>query len=115
MTAQQLVLPHALLQEAVGDELYVSKLKGDAHAVIPPYENARVGDVVVCRVETSTGNEWHDTYVLTEALFPLVFVVPKAVFEKNLVPKATAKLGYSVRRTGKPEEQSPIALIHLKQ
>ncbi|WRH93170.1 hypothetical protein RCC30_03785 [Pseudomonas fluorescens] len=79
------------------------------------YDNSAVGDVVTLHVETTTGNNFKDQTTLTAATVGklLLFAIPKDVFEKKLVPGATASLRYSVTRAGNISV-SPVLTVQLE-
>jgi hypothetical protein len=114
MTAQMKALVAPLLREAEDGKLYVGKLTGAAHGEVPPPPHASVGDRITFDVVTTSGNTWQDHHVLTapELGKPIIFLIPKDVFEKKLTPKATADLHYIVAHLNKPPEKSPT--LHLK-
>lgn len=115
MTAQANALAKPVLKEAKDDVLFVGKLEGVAHGLVT-YENSGVGDVVALHVKTSTGNSFKDEIRLTAITVgkPLVFAIPKDVFEKKLVPGATADLDYVVTRVAQVPEHSETLQVHLE-
>ncbi|WP_205891221.1 hypothetical protein, partial [Pseudomonas frederiksbergensis] len=78
--------------------LKLSTFAGPAHADISPYPKMAAGDVIETWVQTSTGNSCTYKTPVTQAMvgYPTVVEILRAVFEKDLVPGATAKLGYTV-------------------
>jgi hypothetical protein len=114
MNAQVKALAAPVLREAVKGVLYVGKLEGKAHGEVT-YDNSAVGDVVTLHVETTTGNNFKDQTTLTAATVGklLLFAIPKDVFEKKLVPGATASLRYSVTRASNISE-SPVLTVQLE-
>lgn len=116
MTAQQKALVAPVLKEAVEGVLYVHNLIDPAHGVVWPYPYAAAGDNVEFTVQTSTGNTWQGQLVLTagDAGKPIVFKIPKHVFEKNLKPGATADLHYVVIRIGQTSEQSVVLKVQIE-
>ena len=117
MTAQVKALEAPVLEEAVNGVLHVGKLKGDAHSVVPPFSQAAVGDVINMHVRTSTGNEWQEIRVLTAAEVgrPVIFAIPKDVFEKKLVPGARAELHYTVTSNNGNAVLSPLLTVQLER
>ncbi|MFP0197386.1 hypothetical protein ACKJSM_19720 [Pseudomonas sp. PHC1] len=87
-----------------------------AHGVVPPFPQAAVGDRITMHVQTSTGNEWANSHVLTtvEMGDPVIFVISKDVFEKKLVPGAKADLHYTVTRNNGSAESSPLLTVQLE-
>jgi len=116
MTAQAKTLVAPDLKEAVNGVLHVSQLKGDAHGDVPPYPLAAAGDEITMQAETSTGNEWKGSHVLTAAEVGkhVIFAIPKSVFEKNLVPGANANLRYIITQNGN-SLMSPSLTIRLER
>jgi hypothetical protein len=114
MNAQVKALAVPVLREAVEGVLNVGKLEGEAHGEVT-YENSAVGDVVALHVETTTGNSFEDQITLNAATVGtlLIFAIPKDVFEKELVPGATASLRYSVTRASNISE-SPVLTVQLE-
>ncbi|CAI8874257.1 DUF3277 domain-containing protein [Pseudomonas sp. IT-347P] len=114
MTAQVNALAKPVLKEAKEGVLYVGKLERNAHGEVT-YENSAVGDLVTLYVETSTGNNFKDDIKLNAATIgtPLLFAIPKDIFEKNLVPGATAKLRYTVSRAANVSV-SPVLEVRLE-
>jgi len=113
MTAQVNALAKPVLKEAKDDVLYVGKLDGDAHGLVT-YENSVVGDVVTLYVKPSSGNDFETHFILTSTTsMPVIFVIPKTIFEKNLVPGANAKLHYSVTRASNVSA-SPVLTVRLE-
>ena len=98
MTAQLNALAAPQLKEAVNGVLHVGKLEGNAHGLVLPYQNQTACDVVALHVKTSNGNSFEKQTVVTPAGVgkPLTFAIPKDVFEKELVPQATAELHYTI-------------------
>ncbi|MBH3407206.1 hypothetical protein I5P86_19320 [Pseudomonas glycinae] len=117
MTAQVKALEAPTLKEAENGVLFLGKLKGDAHGGVPPYQQAAAGDVIIMKVETSTGNEWEGRHVLSAAEVgePVIFAIPKHVFEKKLVPGAEAELHYTVTRNNGNAESSPLLTVQLER
>ncbi|WP_447788330.1 hypothetical protein [Pseudomonas farris] len=117
MTAQQKVLAKPVLKEATQGVLYVSQLMGPAHGIVAPYPNATVGDKVEFTVQTSTGNSWSYMITLIQAMIgsPIVFAIPKDIFEKSLTPDATARLQYSVTSASGPTDHSSDLLVKLEK
>ncbi|EUB71395.1 hypothetical protein PMI27_004962 [Pseudomonas sp. GM41(2012)] len=116
MTAQMKTLPAPMLPDAVGDVLYVHNLPDPTPGEVPPNQNAATGDKVEFKVKTSTDNTWQGQLVLTagDTGQPIVFKIPKHVFEKNLKPGATADLHYVVTRIGQTPEQSAALKVQLE-
>jgi len=115
MTAQQKALAAPVLKEAVEGVLYVHNLIDAAHGVVSSYVNASVGDKVEFNVKTSADNTWLGQQVLTgDTGKPIVFKIPKYVFEKDLKPGATADLHYVVTRIGQTPEQSSALKVQLE-
>ncbi|VVM47587.1 hypothetical protein [Pseudomonas fluorescens] len=114
MNAQVKALAAPVLREAVKGVLDVGKLGGKAHGEVT-YENSAVGDVVALDVKTTTGNSFKDQITLTAATVGtlLPFAIPKDVFEKKLVPGATASLRYSVTRASNISD-SPVLTVQLE-
>ena len=117
MTAQVKTLAAPVLKEAVKDVLHVGKLEEHATGVVPPYLNSAAGDKVALHVKTSTGNsfEEHITVTAAGAGKPIVFAIPKDVFEKKLVPGATAKLHYVVTAVAHPPAESAPLTVRLER
>ncbi|VVP77334.1 hypothetical protein PS925_00141 [Pseudomonas fluorescens] len=117
MTAQVKALAAPQLKEAVNGVLHVGKLEGNAHGLVSPYQYQTTGDVVALHVKTSTGNSFEEQTIVTEAGVgrPLTFAIPKDVFEKKLVPQATAELHYIVKRVGQNPETSNVLKVHLEK
>ena len=117
MTAHVKVLAAPELQEAVNGVLHVGKLQEKAHGVVNAYANQAAGDVVALHVKTSTGNSFETEITVTDlqAGKPLVLAVPKDVFEKKLVPKATAELHYTVARAGQNLGSSDMLRVKLER
>ena len=115
MTAQVKALTAPDLKEAVNRVLHVSQLKGDAHGVVPPYHQAADGDLITLHVKTSTGNTWEGSHVLTAAEVgkPVIFAIPKDIFENKLVPGARAELYYTITKNGNAES-SPLLTVQLE-
>jgi hypothetical protein len=117
MTAQQKVLLTPALQEAVEGVLYVHQLVGPAHGIVPKYDDMKVGQKVEFSVQTSYGNHWSESIALTAAMVgrPITFAIPKDVFEKKLVPDATAKLHYSVTDHSGKAVESPALSVKVEK
>ncbi|HJR29687.1 MAG TPA: hypothetical protein VJ889_13335 [Pseudomonas sp.] len=117
MTAQQKVLPALRLQEAIQGVLELSKFKGPAHGEIASYANMAEGDEIKVWVQTSTGNSETYLTVVTQAMVghPTVLKIRREVFEKNLVPGATAKLGYKVIPVAGNPASSPDLVVKVEQ
>lgn len=110
---QTTLLPPALL-DAENGVLKVSSLDKVANGSVDGYDNAQTGDAITLKVKTSTGNAWEYRFTLTtEPLWPLVFAIPKEVFAKSLVPKATAELFYIVVGTDQETRTSAKLTVHL--
>ena len=116
MTAQVKALAAPDLKEAKKGVLKVSELKEVAHGVVPPYHRASQGDMIIMQVKTSTGNEWEARHALTEAEVekPVIFDIPRDVFEIRIVPGATAELRYTVIRMSAAPETSPPLTLKLE-
>jgi len=116
MTAQVKTLVAPELEEAKNGVLKVSELKEAAHGVVPPYQQAAAGDRITLHVETSTGNKWEGSHVLTAAEVgkQVSFAIPKSVFEKHLVPGANAKLHYTITQNGN-SLMSPSLTVQLER
>ena len=116
MTAQVKTLAAPTLKETENGVLFLSKLKGDAHGDVPPYQQAAAGDRITLHVKTSTGNKWEGSHVLTapEVGKPTIFSIPKSVFEKQLVPRASADLHYNITPIGGAPQQSPTLRVQLE-
>lgn len=112
MTAQVKNLATPTLEEAENGVLHIGKLQGNAHGNVPSNPNFAAGDRITFFVTTSTGNKWDYLHALTAAELgrPVVLAIPKAVFEKNLKPDATAELFY----TWTKHDQASEASAHLK-
>ncbi|AVX87563.1 MULTISPECIES: hypothetical protein [Pseudomonas] len=117
MTAHAKALAAPSLREAENGKLYVGKLTGAAHGEVLPYPNASVGDHITFHVVTTSGNTREDHQILTEPEVgkPIIFLIPKDVFEKNLTPEATAELRYSVTSRDQPPKASPLLTIKLER
>lgn len=117
MTAQVKTLVALILKEAENGVLFLSKLKGDAHGDVPPYQQAVAGDVITMKVETSTGNKWEARHTLTAAEVgkSVIFAIPKDVFEKKLVPGARAELHYTVTINNGNASSSPLLKVQLER
>ena len=117
MTAQQKVLSSPELKEAVKGVLYVHNLVGPAHGIVPPYADMKVGQKVEFTVQTSYGDNWRESILVTAAMvgLPITFAIPKDVFEKNLVPGATAKLNYSVTEASGNPTLSPDLVVKVEK
>lgn len=117
MTAQQKVLSAPGLKEAENGVLHVDKLKDAAHGVVPPYANMAVGQKVELSVQTSYGDPWSASILLTAEMvgLPITFAIPKDVFEKKLVPGATAKLHYSVTDHSGNAVVSPVLTVKVEK
>ncbi|MBC3268424.1 hypothetical protein HU765_00705 [Pseudomonas sp. SWRI81] len=112
----QTTLPPPALLEAENGVLKVSSLDKIANGSVDGYDNAQTGDAITLKVKTSTGNAWEYRFTLTtEPLWPLVFAIPKEVFEKNLVPNATAELHYVVARFDQLIGISKELKVHLER
>jgi hypothetical protein len=90
-----------VVKEALGGVLNVSSLVGGAtaqiHATPPVFSKDSEVELITT---TSTGNSWNVSVKLTNVPFILNVLVPKEVFEKNLVPGATATLQYTIKTNG---------------
>ena len=117
MTAHAKALAAPSLREAENGKLYVGKLTGAAHGEVLPYPNASVGDHITFHVVTTSGNTREDHQILTEPEVgkPIIFLIPKDVFEKKLIPEATADLHYIVTRFNQVPEKSPSLRIKLER
>lgn len=75
------------------------------------------GQKVEFKVQTSYGNHWSYSIALTAAMvgLPITFAIPKHVFEKNLVPSATAKLHYSVKDDSRNAVVSPVLVVQVEK
>jgi len=115
MTAQQKALAAPVLKEAVEGVLYVHNLIGAAHGEVGPYPYA-AGDKVEFTVQTSTGNTWVDSIIVTPDSVgkPVTFAIPKETFAKGLVPDATAKLRYSITSLSGSPAYSADLVVQLK-
>lgn len=117
MTAQAKAFAAPSLREAEDGKLYVGELTGAAHGEVPLYLHASVGDGITFHVVTTSGNTWNDHHVLTapEVGKPIIFLIPKDVFEKKLILEATADLHYIVTRFNQVPEKSPSLRIKLER
>ncbi|QXI14926.1 hypothetical protein [Pseudomonas hamedanensis] len=110
----QTTLPPPALLEAENGVLKVSSLDKVANGRVDGYDEARTGDAITLEVNTSTGNAWEYRLTLTtEPTWPLVLAIPKDVFAKSLVPKATAELFYTVAGTDQVIRTSAKLTVHL--
>ena len=116
MTAQQKALAAPVLKEAVEGVLYVHNLIDAAHGEVGPYPYAAAGDKVEFTVQTSTGNTWVYSIIVTPDSVgkPVTFAIPKETFAKGLVPDATAKLRYSVTTASGNPAVSVDLVVQLK-
>lgn len=116
MTAQQQVLAPPVLKEAVNGVLYVGQLGPVAHGRVEPYLDATEGDKVEFTVQTSTGNSWKDTIVLTKLIIgrSIDFAIPKATFAEKLKPGATATLHYTITRASGNPVPSQDLTVQIK-
>ena len=82
MTAQMKTLPAPMLPDAVDDVLNVHNLPDPTPGVVPPNQNAAIGDEVEFMVRTSTGNTWQEMRLLTAADVgkPITFSIKKETF-----------------------------------
>lgn len=114
MTAQVNALAAPELKEAEDGVLHVGKLKEHATALVHTYPKQAEGEVVTLSVKTSTGNSFDVDTVVTAAGVgkPLTFAIPKDIFEKNLVPGASAKLHYV--KKGEISEHSDTLQVTLE-
>lgn len=117
MTAQVKALPAPKLKEAPEGVLHVGELIGNAHGLVSPYPNQVIDDVVALHVKTSTGNSFEHQTVVTEAEVgkPLTFAISKDVFERDLIPQATAELYYLVTRAGQHLGTSAVLKVRLEK
>ncbi|PNA05003.1 MULTISPECIES: hypothetical protein [unclassified Pseudomonas] len=115
MTAQVKTWAAPGLEESENGVLHVGKLKEDAHGVVPPNQQAAAGDTITMHVKTSTGNKWDKSRLLTAAEVgkPVIYKIPKAVFEEGLVTDASADLDYRITKNGGAPQQSPTLRVKL--
>lgn len=115
MTAQQQVLLPPELPDAINGVLYVHNLKDPVQGRVHQYENAAANDKVEFVVTTSTGNNWDGSFILgSGAEFPIVFAIPKATFEKDLVLPASATLRYTITNASGNQVVSPVLTVRLE-
>jgi hypothetical protein len=116
MTVQQKALEAPVLKEAVEGVLYVHNLIDAAHGEVRPYSYSAAGDKVEFTVQTSTGNTWVYSIIVTPGSVgePVTFAIPKETFAKGLVPDATAKLRYSITSVSGNSVYSPDLVVQLK-
>lgn len=118
MTAQQKVLAALRLKEATPEGvLKLSGFTGPAHGEIAPYANMTAGDEIESTVLTSTGNSEIYKTIVTHAMVgrSTIVQIRREVFEKNLVPGATAKLRYSVTSASGNTAHSPDLVVKLEK
>ena len=115
MTAQQKILSAPVLPDASNGVLYVHNLKDPVKGLVNQYENAAANDKIEFVVTTSTGNNWVGSFILgSGAVFPIVFAIPKATFEKDLVLPASATLHYTIINASGNQVVSPVLTVRLE-
>lgn len=114
-------LPAPVLKEALVHDgklkLFIHNLVDPAHGEVFPVAGTVAGDSITLQVNTTTGNAWDSTYILTEADegMPIVFAIPKEIFASNLAPKAIARLYYLVKKADQTIGYSAPVDVELEQ
>ncbi|WP_283189885.1 hypothetical protein [Pseudomonas sp. PMCC200344] len=100
MTTQSNGLPAPELKEAEGGVVYLDKIKGDAHGIIPRYSGPLAGDQLTFKVDCGTTTLFNKAQQVLEgdSEQSYVFSIPKTVLEKVHASGAEAELHYILIR-----------------
>ncbi|WP_415757955.1 hypothetical protein [Pseudomonas sp. LT1P18] len=118
MSTQSSGLPAPALKEVENGVLYLEKLTGDAHAIVPRYSSPGGGDFITLKVDSATGNIWSKAHQVQpgDPDQPYEFSIPKATFEKVLASGANAQLHYVLQRFREDRiQQSQVLSVLVKK